>query len=236
MDNNNEENMTFGSPIDNGKTKDLKKSIDEMQTFLDEPSGGKGSKAMLIVFIITIVLFLALGGFFIYNYFFNGTKCKAPVVKASSSDKYSVYLDNIKERDYAEYITFNYRENDEDKKKEFVLGTDNTLYILNNDEEITIPGAKGNGGELKGKSTDITSVIRIFKVNHTNGTGNIEDEREGLLILKENGDLTIIRNIEKDSLKEENLDSKYIIDAYIPLDNISKTILVDIDGKTSILK
>ncbi len=240
MDNKEEvkvEEQVFGSPIDNGKTKDLRESVNEMQTFLDEPKSTNGSKALLIVIIILVVISLGLGGYIAYDKVFNKGCNKCNVAPITIKDKYNAFLDKIKERDYSEYVSFDYRENDEDKRVEYVLGTDNILYVLNNNEgEITIPGAKGNGGEFKGKSTNIDEVVRIFKINHTDGTGSIEKEAEGLLLLKESGKLTIIRHPEKEEIKEEELDDEYIVDVYTPLYNISQTILIDIEGNTSVLK
>ena len=229
--------QTFGSPIDNGNTKDLKESVNEMQTFLDEPKTQKGGKGSLITIIILVVIALGLGGYIGYDKFINtGKKCDVPT-EPTAKEKYETYLENIKEREYADYASFDYTENEESKRREYVLGTDNKLYILSESEnEVTIPGAKGNGGEFKGKETSIDKVVRMYTVSHTDGTENIQDETLGLLLVKEDGTVTIIRHPEKEEIKEETLDNKYIVDVYSPLTNISKTLLIDIDGKISILK
>ena len=131
-----------------------------------------------------------------------------------------------------EFISFD----DEEDSIEYVLGSDNNLYLLDDEDEITIPGAKGNGGEFKGKKLNISNVVRMYKVNHTDGTGEIEDESLGLLLIKEDGKISIIRHPEKNKTTGEILDNKYIVDVYTPVDNISKTGLIDIDGNTHILK
>ena len=223
-----EEESTFGTPIDNGNTSNLKESINEMQSFLDEPYKTRGRKGYIIAIIILIIIISIVGTDWGYIRFFKKDKNNT----VSIMEKYSYYLNNIKDRKYAEFISFD----DEEDSIEYVLGSDNNLYLLDDEDEITIPGAKGNGGEFKGKKLNISNVVRMYKVNHTDGTGEIEDESLGLLLIKEDGKISIIRHPEKDKTKEEILDNKYIVDVYTPVDNISKTVLIDIDGNTHILK
>lgn len=236
---NNEENNTFGTPIDNGSTSDLRESVNVMQTILDEPTveGPKAnnSKSPIIVIVVLLVIILGLGGYIGYDKVFNNTKCNVDT-KDSSKEKYAAYLDSIKDRDYAEYVSFDYMDGEEEKSRKYILGTDNYLYVLDNNEGETIPGAQGNGAEFKGTKTDINEVVRMYEVNHSDGKDSVEDESIGLLLIKEDGFVTIIRHPEKETIKEESLDYSYIVDSYTALTNVSTTVLIDIDGNTFSLK
>ena len=144
----------------------------------------------------------------------------------NTEDLYKQFINNIKVRNSAEMITLT--SNKDGSKITIVLGTDNKLYVETyNDNDTKIPGAVGSGGDYTGKYINIDGVVRIFHTKHTHSEGG---SYSGLLVLKEDGNLYILRNPADNDYNLEKIEHKNIVYAYDTISGTGTTYVVDISG------
>ena len=146
----------------------------------------------------------------------------------STITAYNNFLNNIKTRQRAEEVTFR----NIDSYITIILGTDNNLY-LEDSGSTPIPGAYGSGGQYTGASINISTVVRIFYTTHSIGEGG---SLSGLLILKDNGELYMMKNVVNNDYSLEKLDIKYVVDAYQTISPSGETHVVDINGNEHVIK
>ena len=192
------------------------------------------------ILAILIILVVALAGYIVYDKFMvNNNTTTNSVVETKTTDDtkkdnitinvdevYKQYINNIKTRTYAEGVNFNIGVNE---YKHFILGTDNKLYVgSQNNNDTKIPGTMGSDGmQSNGIFTGAENVVRIFNTNHTHVEGGAYD---GLLVLKEDGNLYIIRKPETSDYSLEKLEYKNIVTAYDTESPTGTTYVVDISG------
>ena len=152
----------------------------------------------------------------------------------TNTNSYTTFINNIKVRKNAESVGFRNVSGEPNGYKTFILGTDNKIYKETYDDGDTkIPGAIGSGGEYTGKYIGIDKVVRIFKTYHSPVDGGASD---GLLVLREDGSLYIIRSIETNEYKLEELEYKNIVTAFDTITGQGTTYVVDISGNQYAIK
>lgn len=157
------------------------------------------------------------------------TKTDNAAKTTENADLYTTFINNIKTRKNAENVTFTIGAN---LYKNYLLGTDNKLYVENGDTKI--PGTMGSDGmQYTGSTTGIENVVRIFKTYHTPSEGG---SYYGLLVLKEDGNLYILRKPEEDNYKLEKLEYKNIVTAFDTITGQGTTYVVDIAGNQYAIK
>ena len=150
----------------------------------------------------------------------------------NTEDVYNKFLDGILKRTEAEAVEIS--SNTNGKIGYLILGTDNKLYLetYDYDNDTKIPGASGTGGDYVGKYIGIDNVVRIFEAMH----GGHDSGAHGVLILKSNGELYLLRNPGDNDYSQEKIEKEYIVDAYVPISPRGRTYLVDIFGKTHVVE
>lgn len=119
------------------------------------------------------------------------------------------------------------------KNAVFILGTDKKVYIETDDNSGTkIPGAKGTGGDYEGKYTGIDNVVRIFEAMY----GGVDSGAHGILVLKTDGSLYLLRNPADGNYKLEKVEKQYIVDVYVPVSPYGRTYCIDILGNSHVVE
>ena len=154
-------------------------------------------------------------------------------VTINTEELYKQYINNIKTRKDATPITIT--SNKSGDKANFILGSDNKLYLETYaDKDTKIPGTMGSDGfNYNGQYIGIDGVVRIFETYHTPSEGG---SYHGMLVLKEDGNLYILRNPVDKDYSLEKLDQKYIVDSYYAITAQGTTYVVDILGNQYAIK
>ena len=90
-----------------------------------------------------------------------------------------------------------------------------------------------DGMQYNGIYTGIENAVRIFKTYHSNSG---EGASHGLLVLKEDGNIYIMRNPGSTDYKLEQLENKNIVSAYDGISPSGTTYVVDISGNSYEIK
>ena len=202
------------------------------------------SKSNKGTIIVLMILVLALCGYIICDKFIVKENQKSINEKTQVSENseienektnvnevaYNELLEGLSKREAAIAVTIS--SNTIYQNETFVLGVDNKIYLQTSDG-IEIPGAIGSDGNYNGSYIGIDNVARIFKTYHTPGEGG---SLYGLLILKNDGTLYILRNPADKNYSLEKIDRNYIVDAYDAISSSGTTYIVDIFGNSYPIK
>ena len=148
---------------------------------------------------------------------------------SKNENKYDNYLNGLKTRSTADPVRVRTLGSD---SISFILGTDNKLYVANMGD-TDIPGAMGSGGAWKGLYTNIDGVVAIFNSQHSPMEGG---SLPGLLVLKEDGKIYIMRDPSNGEYSLEQLNYSNIVSTYESISPNGTTYVVDIDGNTYEIK
>ena len=189
------------------------------------------NKSNIGIIIVLIIMLIGAFCYIAYDKFISKTDTKVNTT-VNKDEMYKKYIKNIKTRPNA--ISVVVSSNETGDKAIFILGTDNKIYLETYDDDDTkIPGAVGPAGDYTGQYIGIDNVVRIFDAYHTPFDGG---SYNGMLILKEDGNLYILRNPADEDYKLEKLENKNIVTTYNVIDEAGTTYVVDISGNSFAIK